>query len=313
MKRGFRIVLLAVAMASVFWFVGAEEEFVAPPAPYFGLKAPRMVPEVFAPGFISTEQFEFGIAFSPDGRECFFTRRATYEGADNRIVRTQMSDKGWSRPEPASFSRDVFEFLPVVSPDGRRLYFYSERPEPADAALDGDLWVTEKGETGWGDPDPQRQRAPANRRYCMMVSEAANGAIYFAGIFAGQRGVFRARRAAQGYEAMEMLPGEVNAIRPAHPFIAPDESYLIMDAQVTGMGQPELFISFRKADGVWTRARNMGQAINATKTEFAASVSPDGKFLFFHRRVNGNGDIYWVDAGILDAFRPKRGEDIQKP
>jgi|GEM_PF-7037997 len=67
MKRGFRIVLLAVAMASVFWFVGAEEEPVAPPAPYFGLKAPGMVPEVFAPGIVSTGQFEFGIAFSRDG------------------------------------------------------------------------------------------------------------------------------------------------------------------------------------------------------------------------------------------------------
>jgi hypothetical protein len=304
MKREFRIVLLAVVMASVFWFVGAEEELVAPPAPYFGLKAPGMVPEVFATGIVSTGQFEFGIAFSRDGRECFFTRRATYEGADNRILRTQMSDKGWSRPEPASFSRDVFEFLPVVSPDGRRLYFYSERPEPpADAALDGDLWVTEKGETGWG--DPQRLRAPANRRYCMMVSEAKSGTIYFSGMFAGKRGMFRAACQAGEYGEMERLPEEINAIRPAHPFGAPDESYLIMDAQVTGMGQPELFISFRKADGNWTRALNMGQAINATKTEFAASVSPDGRFLFFHRRVNGNGDIYWVDAGILDELREK--------
>lgn len=311
MKRGFRIVLLAVAMASVFWFVGAEEEPVAPPAPYFGLKTPGMVPEVFAPGFISTEQFEFGITFSPDGRECFFTRRPTYEGSDNRIYHSRWVDGRWSRPTRASFAADVFEFIPIVSVNGEKLFFYSERPKPQDNDLDGNLWVVEKNGSGWG--EARLFQAPANRKYCMMVSEAANGAIYFAGIFAGQRGVFRARRAAQGYEAMEMLPGDVNAIRPAHPFIAPDESYLIMDAQVTGMGQPELFISFRKADGGWTRARNMGQAINATKTEFAASVSPDGKFLFFHRRVNGNGDIYWVDAGILDAFRPKFDEDIQKP
>jgi hypothetical protein len=57
------------------------------------------------------------------------------------------------------------------------------------------------------------------------------------------------------------------------------------------------------ADGSWTKAKNMGPIINATKTEFGASVSPDGKYLFFHRRINGNGDIYWVDAGIIDALK----------
>lgn len=302
MKKGLWTILLAVAVASGFWLVGAEEAFVAPPELYFGLKAPGMVPEVFAPGIVSTGQFEFGISFSPDGKECHFTRRATYGGSDNRIFRTLLTDTGWSRPVPASFSRDFFEFLPIASPDGRRLYFYSERPGPADAALDGDLWVTEKGETGWG--DPRRLQAPANRKYCMMISEAANGTIYFAGIFDGKRGLFRSRRSTQGYEAVEMLPGEINAIRPAHPFVAPDESFLLMDAQVTGMGKPELFVSFRRKDGSWTAPANLGPAVNATKTEFAASLSPDGRFLFFHRRDRDNGDIYWVDAGILKGLGP---------
>jgi hypothetical protein len=43
--------------------------------------------------------------------------------------------------------------------------------------------------------------------------------------------------------------------------------------------------------------------INATKTEFGASVSHDAKYLFFHRRVDGKGDIYWVDAKVIENIR----------
>ena len=290
---------------------GGETKCFAGSGSVFGQKPPGVIPEVFAPGIISTEQFEFAITFSPDGTECFFGRRPTYEGYDNRIFRSQLVDGQWSQPERPAFAGNVFEFIPVLSVSGGQLFFYSERPKPHDAVLDGNLWVLKKSDKGWG--EARFFQAPANRKYCMMVSEAKNGTIYFSGIFAGKRGMFRAACKEGLYQEMEYLPDEINAIRPNHPFIAPDESYLIMDAQVAGMGQPELFISFRHADGSWTRALNMGPAINATKTEFAASVSPDGKFLFFHRRVNGNGDIYWVDAGIIAELRARqssRGETV---
>ncbi len=303
MKNNILALAAIVLLASAVYCQGGQDESLFVTRPYPAQKPPGMVPEVFAPGFISTEQFEFGITFSRDGQECFFTRRPTNEGSDNRIYHSRWIDGRWIRPTRASFAGDVFEFIPVVSVNGEKLFFYSERPQPQDTDLDGNLWVAGKNVSGW--EEARFFQAPANRKYCMMVSEAKNGTIYFSGIFAGKRGMFRAACQAGKYGEMELLPEEINAIRPAHPFIAPDESYLIMDAQVAGMGQPELFISFRKADGGWTRALNMGQAINATKTEFAASVSPDGKFLFFHRRVNGNGDIYWVDAGIIDELRKK--------
>jgi Tol biopolymer transport system component len=49
----------------------------------------------------------------------------------------------------------------------------------------------------------------------------------------------------------------------------------------------------------------MGDGINATENEMCASVSPDGKYLFFSREVDGNRDIYWVDAKVIDEYRPK--------
>jgi Tol biopolymer transport system component len=44
----------------------------------------------------------------------------------------------------------------------------------------------------------------------------------------------------------------------------------------------------------------LGPEINTDQCEMTASVSPDGKYLFFHRGGEDNGDIYWID------FRPTK-------
>ena len=101
------------------------------------------------------------------------------------------------------------------------------------------------------------------------------------------------------YQEPEFLPDEINHLRGAHPFIAPDESYLIFDAQPDGMGKSQLFVSFRTEAGGWTRARPFDSTINATDTENIPYVSPDGKYFFFHR----TNDIYWVDAAVIARLR----------
>jgi Tol biopolymer transport system component len=301
MKRAMSVFCLLVLIATNL--LSQKSDFPKLPGPYLGQKPPGLTPEIFAPGVISTDQFEFCGTFSPDGKEFFFTRRPDYEGSANRIYYTHMVNNIWTEPVKAPFSKDVFEFIPIVFPDGKKLIFYSEMEKPLDGSHDGDLWFSDKTEKGWS--EAQYFSCPANKKYCMMVSSAKNGTIYFSGMFEGKRGVFRSKINSGSYMNLEYLPEEINSLRPVHPFISPDESYLIMDAQLTGMGKPELFISFHNADGSWTKAVNMGSVINSTKTEFGASVSPDGKYLFFHRRVNGNGDIYWVSAEIIKGLRPK--------
>ena len=72
---------------------------------------------------------------------------------------------------------------------------------------------------------------------------------------------------------------------PDHsPFIAPDESFIIFSSFRGGFGRSDLFISFRLDGGGWTRPKNMGG------------------------RINSPGNIYWVDAGIIDELRPRQGK-----
>jgi hypothetical protein len=267
---------------------------------YFGQKKPGLTPQPFAPGIISTAAFEFAGTFSADGSEFFFTRRPDHQGSENRIYHTRMIHGQWTRPVLAPFAEDTFEFIPLIAPGGGKMFFYSDRPLPADTGLDGNIWFAVKTAAGWS--RAQYLSHPANRRYCMMVSATAGGALYFAGVYGGKRGVFRSSGEPGPKAKLEYLPDEVNGLRPAHPFISADERFLLFDAQTTGIGKPELYVSFRRQDGTWTPAANLGPVINATKTEFAASISPDGRYLFFHRRVGSNGDIYWVDSRVLEPF-----------
>ncbi len=93
----------------------------------------------------------------------------------------------------------------------------------------------------------------------------------------------------------------------AHPFIAKDESYLIWDSEREGgYGESDLYISFRKEDGAWGKAINMGDAVNTPRWEAFATVTPDGRYILFQRGMdedNKNVDIYWVDAKIIEQLR----------
>ena len=72
-----------------------------------------------------------------------------------------------------------------------------------------------------------------------------------------------------------------------------------------GFGANDLYISFKKEDGSWTPAKNMGEKINSKTTDYAPSLSPDGKFFFFTSNVEGSSDLYWVSSQVIENLRTK--------
>ncbi len=266
---------------------------------YFDLKPPGLTPEIFAPGIISTGQFEFGCTFSPDGHEIYFTRRPDDAGSDNRIYSTVLVNGRWTEQELAPFASDVFEFIPSVTPRGDMLFFYSDRAKPDNIKYDGNLWFCRRTENGWS--TPEFLDTPVNQKYSMTVSSTFDGVIYYSAVY--NRRLCILRFDPDKPDELGILPDNINKYNPAHPFIAPDERCLIFDSQIKGMGNPELYVSFKKDAGNWTDPVNMGPLINASGNEFNGTVSPDGKYFFFHRKVNGNGDIWWVSATIIEELR----------
>lgn len=263
---------------------------------YLGQERPGLTPEVFAPGIVTTDGGEFAGTFSPDGSEFYFTRSGGEKKLKtNTIMVTKLENGQWTEPNIAPFSGKHFDFEPFITPDGKRLYFGTMR------ALDGSdktgnlhQWFLEKTPTGWSEPKPLS--SPFVDRFVMYPSVTNDGTIYFS----TQGGIYLSRLEDGKYrEPVRLNEETINFFSfTAHPFVAPDESYLIFDAHPLSM-YSDIFISFRKKDGSWTRARKIGNQVNTEESEICPSVSPDGKYFFFARSKN----IYWVDAGIIKKLK----------
>ncbi len=272
-------------------------------ADYIGQEKPGLHPEIFAPGIVSTDAMEFAGTFSPDFTEYYFTRRRSLNSGTNTIMVTRKIGNEWTEPDTAWFSgsADYFDFEPHITPDGTRLYFGSERPfSGQDPHLQINEWFLETTESGW--TEPQVLGPPFIDIFVMYPSVTLDGTFYFTG---GDGSLYLSRFTDGNYQEPQKLSTETVNIYPqcAHPCVAPDESYLIFDADTNAPADysTSMHICFRKQDGTWTRAINMGSDVSATGTEMTASVSPDGECFFFYR----NGDIHWMDAAVIEQLKFK--------
>ncbi|MCK4761890.1 MAG: ankyrin repeat domain-containing protein [Candidatus Aminicenantes bacterium] len=266
---------------------------------YLGQKKPGKTPEIFAPGIVSTDGGEFAGIFSPDHKEFYFTRSGGEKRLKtNTILVTKVVNGDWTEPETASFSGQYFDFEPFISPDGKKLYFGTMRPLEGEGKQGGlQQWYMERSTAGWNKPKPLS--GPFSGKVVIYLTAAANGNLYFS----SRGGIYVSVYKDGKYQKPRQLSEEtVNVFSyTAHPFIAPDESYLIFDAHPYGM-YSDLFVCFRKKDGTWTRARKFDSRVNSAESEMCPSVSPDGKYFFFARSKN----IYWVDAKIISALKPRK-------
>lgn len=208
--------------------------------PYLGQKPPGKIPEIFAPGIVSSKHQEHSsLSFSPDGKEMWWSRwRLPYdhEKYPQVIMFMKYKNSSWSQPKVAPFSGKYREGSPTFSPDGMRIYFYSHRPLDKDSETinDNDIWYIKRTKNGWdeliniGEPinTPFVEATP-----CL----AANGNIYFtsdrnqSNKIKRNNDLFVSKFTNGIYGEPESVSAEINTpwARESFPYVAPDESYII--------------------------------------------------------------------------------------
>jgi pimeloyl-ACP methyl ester carboxylesterase len=259
--------------------------------PYFGQKPPGRVPKVFAPGIVSSRGgFEFCASFTPDGREFYLNR-----GPD--ICVSRLEEEGWTAPEPASFNAPDLDHEAHVTADGQKLFFGTRRTPPGQDTPDYGIWFMERAGEGWGEP---QYHGPG-----MYVTTSRNRNLYVTDTSVEPSVIVMQEWADGEYAPPVRLEGGVNSGHgDAHPCIAPDESFIIFDSRrpgsLGGEWDDDLYVSFRNPDGTWGEAIHLGRDINTPGNNMTASLSPDGKYLFYF----SSDDIYWVDAAVIESFRP---------
>jgi len=263
---------------------------------YLGQKLPGKIPEVFAPAIISTEAFEFAITFSNDNKDIFFTRRPTLDGGGNSIFHTYLSEGNWTKPKLAPFAKSGYvELAPYCSPDEQKIYFHSEREHPVSGkkmVTDEKIWYSIKDKNEWS--ETKFLPGILNTGWVMGIAAANNKKLYLCGEVGNSNGLLYSAPQNGKYESVEQILDGV------HPYIAPDESYIIFDVIGKNWEETHLCICYKKKNGEWGKVIKLPEIINATKAECFGRMSPNGRFFFFNR----NGNIYWVDANIIMDLNP---------
>jgi Tol biopolymer transport system component len=269
------------------------------------------------------------ITISPDLNEIYITR----SGPDwfSAILVFKNSKGGWNRAKPVNFAGSMQGHYPFISTDGKTMYFNA--PQTA-GSEDQRIWTAKYKKGEFREWKMLETAFNANNR-ALFPSVSSNGTIYFAlnkenGL--GGFDLYKSVLTEEGYTEPQNLGSEINSqANEFHAYISPDESYIIFDSnRQGGFGRNDLYISYRKPEGGWTSAVNMGMKINTENGEQRPYVSPEGKCLFFcsdrpnpqikitdkpltydefEKRINGPvnsfQDIYWIDAKIIEELRPK--------
>ena len=240
--------------------------------------------------------------FSPDGRSLVFMSQRPHTDDDS------MTRAG----------------APDLSADG-------SNPPVSASPVDKDIWIVEREGNEWGRPRNLGPPVNTDRNELYPVF-SPDGDLYFSADWEGNVDIYLAKREGDGFATPERLGAEINTGHDDYDVaISPDGSYVIFSSagRDDGIGASDLYISFNTQEGGWTKARNMGERMNSEQSEVAPTITPDGKYIFFSStrslekgyysyRVesyeelkdlldapgNGFGDIYWVNAEIVEVYRP---------
>ncbi|MGJ8680230.1 hypothetical protein [Paraglaciecola sp.] len=286
MNRHYRFYVLFVFLLSISGKSYSQHEFPVLKGSYMGQTPPGKTAEPFAPGIISKQGWELEGVFAPGMQEFYFTTNEG-EGTPSKVIGFRQLNNVWKKHTEFKRKGEV-----TFSPDGSRMHMakgYKDRTAE-----------------GWSETKKLGPKINSKEYGIMRLSASAKGTYVFDDF---KSAAIRISTVKNGKRQDPVLLDSVinSGKKTAHPFIAPDESYLIWDSvREDGFGDSDLYISFKQVDGSWGAAINMGEKVNSNKWDAFGTVTPDGKYLLFNRGIddnNKNVDIYWVDAQIIQTLR----------
>ena len=291
---------------------------------------PGNTPQIFGAGILSDGLSNRDFTISPTGDEIFFTLQQPGFVTSTILYMRKQNGK-WGKPVTAPFSGKYRDLEAAFSPDGKTVYFSSDRPVKDKAGKpDFDIWkVARLGNGRYGEPENLGPvvNSVKNEFY---PSIAKNGNLYFTVVAAYGKGgedIVMCRYTSTGYTAPESLPEDINTkFDEFNAFIDPDEQYILFTGygRPDDMGKGDMYLSRKDQTGKWLPAIHLPAPLNSNALDYCPYITPDKKYLIFSsNRTNpilknnttktyqqlktllnnpGNGvdDIYWVEFEIAD-------------
>lgn len=214
-------------------------------------------------------------------------------------------------PETVS-SPNIEETNPVISADGNILYF-DRKSNPSNIETDkDDIWYSVKDKNGKWEQAKNIGRPLNNRDYNFVISSSPDnntlllGNKYASdGVSPNGPGVSMAQKGLRGWEIPKdvIIEDYVNKNDFVGYFLSSDNKHLLMSVErPEGYGLKDIFVSYVKEDGTFSKPKNIGNVVNTFEDETNPFLAADGKTLYFASKGHPG-------YGYFDLFVTKRLDD----
>jgi Tol biopolymer transport system component len=248
---------------------------------FLGEALPGSEAKIFSVPIISSPLYERDFAISADGTEVYYSLVIGTTSA--RIVYRKFADGRWSLPKALPFSSGSNDIEPALSPDGKKLFFASNR------GGNFDIYVSNRKTDGtWS--DPVNLGSPINtevNEFYPSVTE--DGTLYYTARYAsasaiGGEDIWYSKLEGDKYQSPQVLPTAVNSGQDEYnAFVDPKGKYILFGSfgRSDDVGRGDIYMSSKSENGIWQAAVHLGGNVNSNQLDYCPFVSPDGKLLFF--------------------------------
>ena len=305
--EAYSVAFSAVLLGFLVGCASQEATLPVAPATITAVRPKTVVQPVNLGAVINTKLRDAEVSFAADGKTMYFNcqMRPGREGNDicvSRLIGT-MENGRWTTPEivaPGVISlTDSFDVEPLISADGKTLYFQSNRPGGYGG---GDIWYSENVNGVW--QSPKNLGPPFNTPFndhCLSFSADGNEAFWTSTRPGGYGGndIWTSRKVNGVWQPAVNLGPNVNSPHSDHhSVLSPDgKSLYVTSGRPGGFGGEDNYVTTRDRTGAWGPLVNLGPLVNSDKDDRCLSFTPDFRIVIFDsERSGGQGskDLWWV-------------------
>jgi len=217
-------------------------------------------------------------------------------------------------PETVS-SKAIEETNPVISADGNVLYFdRKDNPLNVGGPLD-DIWYSERDKNGkWQEAKNIGRPLNNNESNFVISSSPDNNTLLLGnkylpdGVTSNGGGVSITQKNQTGWAIPKdvVVENYVNTNVYVGYFLSNDNKHLLMTVErPEGYGYKDIYVSYVKEDGSFSKPENLGNVVNTFAEEVNPFLASDGKTLYFASEGHPG-------YGYFDLFVTKRLDDTWK-
>ncbi|HMI66066.1 MAG TPA: hypothetical protein VK517_08530 [Cyclobacteriaceae bacterium] len=205
---------------------------------------------------------------------------------------------------PAYINSSAEEVSPLVSPDGKSLYFVRVlSPENTGGRFSGaDVWVSHYDSTRstWSKPSNKSDVFNDKANNAVVGIGNHSDIIYQLNASATKkvRGIYFSTRNSNSWTQPELISIPfLTTEEYLGAYVSPDFDVMLLSMKdADSKGQEDLYVSLRNTNGEWSKPLNLGSVINTPGFEISPFLTPDKKRLYFASNGHpgmGDADIFY--------------------